>query len=58
VIGETRSSNENITDADLDAVMEQAPKGAMALAGIATLLLLIGYSFVYFFIFIPRGVVG
>jgi len=54
VIGQTQSSDENITEANLDAVMEQVPKGAMALAGIAVLLLSIGYAFVYFFIFIPR----
>jgi hypothetical protein len=35
--------------------MEQVPKGALALGGIAVLLLLIGWCFVYFFIFIPRG---
>jgi hypothetical protein len=58
VVGETRSSDDNITEADLDAVMEQVPKGALALAGIAVLLLLIGYSYVYFFVFIPRGMVG
>jgi Cytochrome c oxidase subunit IIa family len=38
--------------------MEQVPKGALALAGIAVLLLLIGWFFVYFVIFIPRGSVG
>ncbi len=54
----TRSSDEGITRTDLDTVMEQVPKGALALAGIALLLLLAGWFFVYFFIFIPRGSVG
>jgi hypothetical protein len=56
--GPTRSSDESVTEADLDAVMEEVPRGALALAGIAVLLLLIGWFFVYFFIFIPRGSVG
>jgi hypothetical protein len=38
--------------------MEEVPKGALALAGAAVLLLLIGWFFVYFAIFIPRGSVG
>ncbi len=43
--GPTRSGDESITETDLDAVMEQVPKGALALAGIAVLLLLIGWFF-------------
>jgi hypothetical protein len=50
-----RSTDENLTETDLDTVMEQ---GALALAGTAVLLLLIGWFFVYFVIFIPRGSVG
>ena len=58
MVGQTPSSDEDIKEADLDAVMQQVPKGALALSGVAVLLLLIGYSYVYFFVFIPRGVVG
>jgi len=58
VAGKTRSSDESVAQSDLDAVMEQVPKGALALGGIAVLLLLMGWCFVYFFIFIPRGSVG
>ena len=54
----TRSSDKSVAQSDLDAVMEQVPKGALALGGIAVLLLLIDWCFVYFFIFIPRGSVG
>jgi hypothetical protein len=54
----TRSRDERVTKPDLDTVMEQVPKGALALAGTAVLLLLIGWFFVYFVIFIPRGSVG
>jgi Cytochrome c oxidase subunit IIa family len=38
--------------------LDEVPKGALALAGLAVVLLLIGWFFVYFFIFIPRGTVG
>lgn len=54
----TRSDDEHFSSADLDAVMEEVPKGAFALACSAILLLLIGWFFVYFFIFVPRGSVG
>ncbi len=53
-----RSDEDNVAQSDLDAVMEEVPKGALALSGIAVLLLLIGWFFVYFAIFIPRGSVG
>lgn len=54
----TRSDDGNVAQSDLDKVMEEVPKGALALSGIAVLLLLIGWFFVYFAIFIPRGSVG
>jgi hypothetical protein len=40
------------TQSEIDAVMDEVPKGALALAGMA------GWFFVYFAIFIPRGTVG
>ena len=43
---------------EIDAVMDEVPKGALALAGIAVAVLLAGWFFVYFAIFIPRGTVG
>ena len=49
---------ENVTQSEIDAFMDEVPKGALALAGIAVLLLLSGWFFVYFAIFIPRGTVG
>jgi Cytochrome c oxidase subunit IIa family len=54
----SRSDEERVVESELDAVMEEVPKGALALAGIAVLLLSIGWFFVYFTIFIPRGSVG
>ena len=56
--GPIRSSDERIMETDLDTVMQEVPKGALALAGSAVLLLLIGWFFVYFVIFVPRGSVG
>lgn len=58
MVGDTRSNGDDIAAADLDAVMQQVPKGAMALSAISVLLLLVGWSYVYFFVFIPRGTVG
>jgi Cytochrome c oxidase subunit IIa family len=58
VPGRIASDDESIAQTDLDAVMEEVPRGALALAGIAVLLLLSGWFFVYFVIFIPRGSVG
>ncbi len=48
-------------DNDQQALLEamrDTPKGAITLAGIAVLLLLVGWFFVYFAIFVPRGSVG
>ncbi len=55
---ETNARYESVAESDLEAAMGEVPKGALALAGIAVALLLIGWFFVYFAIFIPRGVVG
>lgn len=54
----TRCGDDSAGEADLDSVMDEVPKGALALAGIAVVLLLAGWFFVYFAIFIPRGTVG
>jgi hypothetical protein len=54
----TQAGLENVFENELDAVMDEVPKGALALAGTAVLLLLMGWFFVYFAIFIPRGSVG
>jgi hypothetical protein len=46
------------SQAQIDAVMEEVPKGTLALAAAAVLLLIAGWFFVYFVIFVPRGTVG
>ena len=45
-------------EAALAAALDEVPRGAVAVAGIAVALLLIGWFFVYLFIFLPRGSVG
>ena len=42
----------------LSRVLVEVPKGAFALGFLMIALLLIGWFFVYFAIFIPRGSVG
>lgn len=42
----------------LENAMHGGPKGAIAVSGIAVGLLLLGWLFVYFVIFLPRGTVG
>ena len=42
----------------LDAAMDETPQGALIVSGIAVGLLILGWLFVYFFIFLPRGMIG
>ena len=42
----------------LERALAVAPRGAFALAGTAVLLLLLIWFLIYFFVFVPRGVVG
>jgi len=42
----------------LEAAMDEAPKGALVVSAISVALLMIGWFFVYLFIFLPRGTVG
>lgn len=45
-------------EAALERAMVEAPRGTIAVAGTAVLLLMLGWFFVYIFIFLPRGSVG
>jgi hypothetical protein len=50
--------NEDAADDDrLARVLEDVPKGALAVSLTAVALLLVGWFFVYLAIFIPRGMV-
>lgn len=42
----------------LEAAMEQAPKGAVVVSGIAVGLLILCWLLIYTFVFLPRGPVG
>jgi hypothetical protein len=42
----------------LEAAMDGTPQGALVVSGIAVGLLMLGELLVYFFIFLPRGMVG
>jgi hypothetical protein len=42
----------------LKAAMNETPRGALVLAGIAVLLLMIGWLGIYFLVFLPRGMIG
>jgi len=53
-----REGEDAIDEAALAQVMREAPKGAVALAGAAVALLIIGWVLIYLLVFVPRGVVG
>ncbi len=50
------------SDADelrrLEAAMEDAPRGAVVVSGIAVGLLIVCWLLIYAFVFLPRGTVG
>ena len=43
------------TDADIDAIVESGPRGAIALAGIATFIVVTIWFAFYLFVFSPRA---
>jgi hypothetical protein len=43
---------------ELERALVEVPRGALALAGIATALLLIAWFAIYVFVFLPRGTVN
>ena len=52
------SPDDGIPEDALEAALREAPRGAFAVAGVATALLMAAWAFVYLFIFLPRGTVG
>ena len=42
----------------IDAALAQTPRGAFAVAGVAVLLLMLGWLAIYLLVFLPRGEVG
>lgn len=55
-------SPDYLSDADelrrLEAAMEQAPRGAVVVSGIAVGLLIFCWFLIYVLVFLPRGTVG
>ncbi|HEX5077603.1 MAG TPA: cytochrome c oxidase subunit 2A [Geminicoccaceae bacterium] len=47
-----------VKEADLEWVLEDVPRGAFALCGIAVAILLACWLAIYFGVFLPRGPVG
>jgi len=56
------TAHDYATDAEemerLEASLEETPRGALVVAGIAVGLLIIGWLGIYFLVFLPRGTVG
>jgi hypothetical protein len=49
------SGAEEARDADIEAILEDGPRGAIALAGIATFLVVAIWFAFYLFVFTPRA---
>lgn len=49
---------QEVDEAALEAVMREVPRGAFALSALTVGLLLLCWFLVYFFIFLPRGMIG
>ena len=45
-------------EAALERALAEAPRGAIAVAGVAVALLMICWFAIYLFVFLPRGSVG
>lgn len=50
--------DDGLSDAKLEAALEETPKGAFALAGVAVGSLMLAWLAMYLFVFLPRGSVG
>lgn len=50
--------DDGISEDALNDALKQTPKGAFALAGLTTGLLLLAWLAIYLFVFLPRGMVG
>jgi hypothetical protein len=56
--GEDAASHTGELSATELRLLDAVPSGSAGLAGIAVFLLLLGWFFVYFLIYLPRGMVG
>jgi hypothetical protein len=53
----SRSPEADVTDAEVDAIVERGPAGTFAVAGVATAIVVAIYVAFYFFAYLPRGAV-
>jgi hypothetical protein len=49
---------DDIDDAALERVMDEVPRGALALSGLTVALLMLAWFLIYAWVFLPRGMVG
>lgn len=54
---ETRAGARDQEDARVDEIVRSGPAGAIAVAGIATALVIAMWFAFYFLVFLPRGVI-
>ena len=52
------TDDDDLTEEALEAALAETPKGAFALAGITTGLLMAAWLAIYLLVFLPRGSVG
>jgi hypothetical protein len=52
------SRDDGLQRSELEAALRETPKGAFALAGLTTGLLLLAWLAIYVLVFLPRGAVG
>jgi hypothetical protein len=53
-----RAGEESVDEAALAQALGDVPRGALALCGLAVAFLVLGYVYVYMFVFLPRGMVS
>jgi hypothetical protein len=51
-------ASDSVSEAELEQALKTTPKGALALAGTALVLMMLAYLLVYFLVFLPRGAVS
>jgi hypothetical protein len=54
---EANAGREEGEQADINEIVARGPAGAFAVAGIATIIVVLIYLAFYFFIYLPRGAV-
>jgi len=58
VDGSSDETDDAIPQAEIERVLRVVPRGALAVAGGAVVIMLLAWLFVYFAVFLPRGPVN